>query len=83
MASAGPQAAKLTNTLVELVVADGVDVEADEVHRLNGRLVVEQRRDERRCADEVTGGHHDGVPHAFLSCRDVRRKIVGSTNATE
>ena len=47
--------------LIELVVADGVDVEADRVHRLDGRLVVEQRRQQRARADQVARTDGDRV----------------------
>ena len=50
---------QLVNALVELVVADAVVVEAHQVERLDGRLVVEQRRQQRRRADEVAGRDED------------------------
>ena len=56
-----PHAVQLIEALVELVVADARDVEADGVQRLDGRLVVEERRDERARADQVTRAHRDRV----------------------
>ena len=46
---------QLVDALVELVVPDTVVVELHQVERLDRRLVVEQRRDQRRRADQVTG----------------------------
>jgi hypothetical protein len=53
VAPAPLDAQQLVGPLVELVVADGRDVELDGVERFDGRLVVEERRDQRRRADEV------------------------------
>jgi hypothetical protein len=36
--------------LVEFMIADGIEVDADEIHRCNRGLVDEERRDERACA---------------------------------
>src|SRR5690606_29657632 len=54
-------AQQLGGALVELVVAHRADVEADRVEALHGRFVVEQTRQERRAADEVTGRHGQGL----------------------
>ena len=59
MAAAVLHAQELGDALVELVVADAVEVEAEQVQRLDRRLVVEQRREERRGADEVAGRDDD------------------------
>ena len=55
--------------LVELVVADGVEVEPDLVHRLDRGLVVEQRREDRAGADQVARGDHDRVGVRRLQVR--------------
>ena len=52
---------QLVAALVELVVAHRADVEADLVRGLDGRLVVEPARDERRGADHVAGMHANGA----------------------
>ena len=59
VAAAVLQAQQLVDALVELVVADAGDVEAERVHLLDRGLVVEGRADQGRGADEVAGG--DGV----------------------
>ena len=58
--------------LVEFVIADAVDLEADEVHGLDRRLIVEQRRDQWRRTDQVAGGHGDRVVGVGFGCRHVR-----------
>jgi hypothetical protein len=58
LAAAVLQALELGRALVELVVADGVEFDADVVQGFDRGLVVEQRRDQRRGADEVTGTDH-------------------------
>jgi len=45
--------------LVELVVAQGPHLEPNEVHRLDGRLVVEVGRYQRGAPDHVAGVHPD------------------------
>ena len=52
---------QLVGALVELVVPDAVVVEAHEVHGLDRRLVVEDRRDEGRGTDHVTRRHEQRV----------------------
>ena len=47
--------------LVELVVAHAVDVEADLVHRLDRRLVVEQRRDSGLAPIRSPADDHEAV----------------------
>ena len=61
MAAAVLDAQQLVDALVELVVADGRHVHADEVQRLDRRLIVECRGDEWRPADVVTSGDDQGV----------------------
>jgi hypothetical protein len=73
------QPQQLVGALVELVVADGVDVEPDVVHRLDRGLVVEQGRQQRAGADEVAGRHHDGVVGVGgLELGDVRGEVLGA-----
>ena len=79
MRSAVGHPQQLLRPFVELVVAHAVDVETDEVHRLDRRLVMEQRRDQRRSTDEVTGRHEDRVLGLGFGGGDVRRQEVGTT----
>ena len=69
--------------LVELVVADAGVVQADPVERLDGRLVVEGGRQQRRGADQVAGG--DGQRVLLLAGRleltDLRGEVLGATEA--
>jgi hypothetical protein len=53
--AAADEAQHLGAALVELVVADRADVEAEQVGRLDRGLVVEPGRDQRRRADGVAG----------------------------
>src|SRR4051812_9463625 len=52
-------AQQLVHALVELVVAHRGDVEVQEVHGLDRRLVVEGSREQRAGADQVTGSHRE------------------------
>ncbi len=61
VAAAVLHAQQLVDALVELVVADPVVVQAHQVEGLDGRLVVEDRGDERRGADQVAGRHEERV----------------------
>ena len=56
--AAALHAQQLLAAVVELVIADGIEVEADAVHGLDGRLVMEQRRQQRARADQVARRHH-------------------------
>lgn len=76
-------AAQLVAAVVELVVADAVDVEADEVHGLDGGFVVEQGGDQGRCADEVSGGDEDRVLRLGAGGGDVGGQIIGAAHPTE
>src|SRR3954466_1007247 len=53
---------QLAEAVVELVVADRAQGQPDPVPRLDRRLVVEQRRDERAGADEVARRDAQRVP---------------------
>lgn len=56
VAAAVLYAQQFDDAAVELVLADGADSQAHQVQRVDGRLVVEQRREQRRGADQVAGG---------------------------
>ncbi|GHJ05901.1 hypothetical protein TPA0907_02680 [Micromonospora humidisoli] len=53
---------QLLDALVELVVADRADVEADLVHQLDRGLVVESGADQRGGPDQVAGADGGGDP---------------------
>jgi len=59
--TASQETHQLVAALVELVVAHRADVEPDLVRGLDGRLVVEQARDQRRRPHHVAGVHANGV----------------------
>ena len=67
-------APQLRVALVELVVADGVEVKPEAVHRLDGRLVVKQRRYQRAGADQVPRGDDQRVLVGRLKTTKVRRE---------
>jgi hypothetical protein len=71
-------AQQLVGALVELVVSDRVEIEPDLVHRLDCRFVVEERRQQRRGADEVTGREDQRVPVLGLPGPQVRGQVLGS-----
>ena len=65
--------------LVELVVPHGVEVEPDLVHRLDRRLVVEERRQERRGPDQVAGRDHQRVRGSSgRLAAEVRGQVLGA-----
>ena len=69
---------ELGGPLVELVVADGIEIESDLIHCFDGRLVVEQARQQGAGADQVTGRHDDRVAVRLLECLHVRRQVLGA-----
>src|SRR5690606_20364282 len=75
VAAAPLHAQQLGGALVELVVADGVEVEPDHVHRLDRRLVVEEGRHERAGPDQVAGRDHDRVAVGGLERGDVAGQV--------
>ncbi len=79
-AAAVLEALELLVALVELVVAHGGDVEAERVERLDGRLVVEGGRQQRRGADHVAGGDGDGVGVADAGLLEVRREVLDAAD---
>ena len=80
MAAAVLHPQELGGPLVELVVADGVEIESDRVHRLDRRLVVEQARQQGAGADQVTGRHDDRVAVRLLERLHVRRQVLGAAS---
>ena len=76
MAAAVLHPPQLDDALVELVVAHGVEIEAHPVHRLDRRLVVEQRGHERAGADEVARRDGERVARALPAQRADRRGEV-------
>ena len=78
VAAAALEAAQLSRTLVELVVADRRDVEPDHVHRLDRGLVVEERGEQRAAAHEVAGGDHERMAGALAQRPDVRGEVLGA-----
>ena len=72
MAAAALHAGELDRAFVELVVADRAEVEAEHVHRLDRRLVMEERREQRARADEVAGRDDErcscSVASSVLTC---------------
>ena len=79
MAAAVLHPQELVDALVELVVADAVVVETHQVEGLDRRLVVEERGDERRRADQVARGDEQRVRVRRLELADVRRQILDAT----
>jgi hypothetical protein len=76
VAAAVLHAQQLGDALVELVVADAGDVEAERVERLDARLVLEQAGEERRPADEVAGGDGQRVAVALAQVAQMRRQVL-------
>ena len=78
VAAALLHAQQLIDALVELVVADRIEVEAHEVECLDRRLVVEQRRQQRTAADQVSGRHQYRVGVEGAQSRKLRREVGGA-----
>ena len=77
MAAAVLHAQKLGLALVELVVADGGDLEAHGGEGFDAGLIVEQRRQQRARADQVAGGHEYAVLLVRAQLLDERRHVLG------
>ncbi len=60
MTAAVLHAQQLGLAVVELVIAHGVEVEAEAIHGLDGAFVMKQRGHQRARADHVASRHHDG-----------------------
>ena len=84
MTAAVLHALELVRALVELVVADGRDVQAERVHRLDRRLVVEERREQRARADEVAGADEVRLVVARLRAQlvDPGRQVLDAAAST-
>ena len=82
VAAAVLHAEQLVRALVELVVADGADVEAHLVERLDRGLVVEHARQERRAADEVPGRDRQAAGVAGLLAQRAERRgeVLGAAD---
>ena len=78
MAATVLHAEELGDALVELVVADARHVEAHCVQRLDGRLVVEQARQERRAPDEVAGSDGEAVLLAGAELSQLRGEVLAA-----
>ena len=77
VAAAELQALELVGALVELVVADRADLQAERVEHLDRRLVVERGADQRRRADQVAGADGDAAPAlALASARSFLTVVV-------
>ena len=75
-ATAVLHAVELLQPLVELVVADARDLQAEGVHRLDRRLVVEQPRDQRARADQVSRADGDRVRVVLAQLLDERPEVL-------
>src|SRR2546425_12434485 len=58
------------------MIADAAEIDPDEIHRLDGRLVMKSRRDQRSRADDVTRGDHGVMAVRFFQEIDLRRQIL-------
>jgi hypothetical protein len=77
MTSAVLHAEQLRGALVELVVAHGVQVEADRVHCLDRRLVVEQAGQQRAGSDDIARRDHDRVLVGLLERAHMGGEVLG------
>ena len=64
--------------LVELVIADGGNIQPHHRQRLDGGLVVEHRRQERAGADQIAGRDEDRVLVAVAQFLDQRCHVFGA-----
>ena len=74
---------ELGEALVELVVAHAIDVQAHQVHRLDGWFVVKESGDERRPSDQVAGGNEHGVLDLGPCGADVGGQVIGAPDPAE
>ncbi len=63
---------------IELVIAHRIEIQPDEVHCLDGRLIEKQAGDKRRRTDQVACREHHMVGISRPQCFDRRRKIGGA-----
>ena len=80
-AAAGLHAQKLGRALVEFMVADRREAEAEHVHGVDGRLVEKVSRSERRGADQVAGSDSDRVGMAGPRTLQRRCKLRRAAHA--
>ena len=78
MAAAVLHPQQLGLALVEFVIADRGDRKPHHRERLDRRLVVEHRRQERARADQVAGGDEDRVLVPLAQLLDQRRHVLGA-----
>jgi hypothetical protein len=76
VATAVLHAQQLVLTFVEFVVAHRVEVEPEQVHRLDRRLVVEERGIERAAADQVASRHHHAVRRLVAQAAHESRHVI-------
>jgi hypothetical protein len=72
---------KFGGALIELVVASGVQLETKQAGCLDGRLVMEQCRDQRAGADEVADGDDDRVAGRGRRTAQVGGEVLGAARA--
>src|SRR6476659_9270618 len=73
MASTPLHPPEFIRAAIELMIADGGDRQTHRIQRLDGWLVVKERGDERRCANQVASGDDDRVRVS----RDVVLEVSG------
>ena len=69
--------------LVEFVIADGGNIQPHHRQRLDGRLVMEHRRQERAGADQIAGGDEDRVLVPVAELLDQRRHMLGAAGGDD
>ena len=78
VAAAVLHAQQFVLALVEFVIADGGNIQPHHRQRLDGRLVMEHRRQERAGADQIAGGDEDRVLVSLAKLPDQRRHMFGA-----
>ena len=78
MAAAVLHPEQLGLALVEFVIADRSDRKPHHRERLDRRLVVKHRRQERARPDQIAGGDEDGVLVPLAQLLDQRRHVLGA-----
>ena len=69
--------------LVELVIADGGDIQSHHRQRFDGGLIVEHRRQEGTGADQIARRNEDCVVVAVAKFLDQRCHVLGATGGDE
>ena len=80
MAAAPLQAQQFGYAFIELVIPHRRDREPHRAHRLDGRFVVRERRNQRRRADDVAGRDDDGIRILRGRLGEVRRQVLGAAS---